>query len=118
MQSHYRRGPSGRRYRFDNPTTTESPWVDVHTVDDARDLERNDDVFEIEWTVQGEVTRSIGDEVSDAADALKDLTYRQKQRLTTALGLDVSGNADEARLDDELKPAVQDMAESMTLHQE
>lgn len=116
MRTHQRRGPSGRRYMFNNPPLQDSPWVAIHTLEDARQLARNDDVFDIEWTVQGEVTRSIGDELADAADALKSLSYRQKQRLTTALGLDVSGNADEDRLDDELLPAVQDMADSMTLH--
>lgn len=108
MRSHTRRGPSGEEYHFRNPMGGEPHPTDVNSVQDARALEEQD-VFDVEWTAQGEVARRVGRQASSAKDALSALSYRQKQRLTSALNLDVKGNSPEDELEEALEPAVEEM---------
>jgi len=113
MRSHMRKGVEGKLYKFSKPTGTESRWVPVENIDDALEF-ANQDVFDVEWTPQGEIARRVGRQVSSARDALTELSYRQKQRLTTSLGLEVAGNSKEEELDDALQPAVEEMVNNLT----
>jgi hypothetical protein len=113
MRTHNRKGPSGERYHFTNPVDGEPTEVPVYSFEDARHFERQDDTFDTSWTAQGRVARMVGDSVSDAASVLKELSYRQKQRLTSSLNLEVKGNAPEDELDEALQPAVEEMTEQI-----
>lgn len=108
MRSAHRKGADGARYRFRNPMGGNPAPVSVRNLEDALSFAEQD-VFEVDWTVQGEVARRVGKHASDAQEALGGLTYRQKQRLTTALGLDVQGNSKEEELEEALEPAVDEM---------
>lgn len=107
MRTHNRKGKSGEMYHFNSPTGERgSNEVPVSVLEDAYEFAEQD-VYDIEWTAQGEVARRVGRQASSARDALTDLSYRQKQRLTSALGLDVQGNSKEDDLDEALEPAVE-----------
>lgn len=112
MRSHTRNCPSGESYKFRNPMGGEPRWEDIGSVADALDLEEQN-VFDVEWTTQGEVARMVGSQVETAKDALEELSYRQKQKLTTALDLDVKGNSPEEELEEALEPAVQGMVKQL-----
>lgn len=111
MRSHNRKGPSGQTYHFTNPVSGEPTERPVHSLEDARHFAEEDSTFDVSWTAQGRVARMVGDSVSDAGSVLKNLSYRQKQRLTSALNLEVKGNAPEEELDEALAPAVEEMTE-------
>lgn len=108
MRSVHRKGESGKEYRFSNPMGGSPRPVPVHNLQDALALDKQD-VFDADWTVQGEVARRVGPSATDAHEALTGLSYRQKQKLTTALNLDVKGNAKEDELEEALEPAVDEM---------
>lgn len=108
MRSVFRKGESGTEYRFRSPMGGNPRPVAVHNLQDALSLAEQD-VFEVDWTVQGEVAKRVGPSASNAKDALADLSYRQKQRLTSTLNLDVKGNAKEDELEEALEPAVEEM---------
>lgn len=100
-------------YHFGSHTgENASDWVPVSVLEDAYDFAEQD-VYDVDWTAQGEVARRVGRQASSARDALTDLSYRQKQRLTSALGLDVQGNSKEDELDEALEPAVEKMIEGL-----
>lgn len=108
MRSQHRRGATGTEYRFRSPMGGEPTPVEVNSVRDALEFAKQD-VFDVDWTVQGEVARRVGTKASDASEALSELSYRQKQKLTTALGLNVKGNSKEEDLEQALEPAVEEM---------
>lgn len=113
MRTHNRKGESGEMYHFNSPTGGGvSNEVPVSVLEDAYEFAEQD-VYDVEWTAQGEVARRVGRQASSARDALTELSYRQKQRLTSALGLDVQGNSKEDELDEALEPAVEKMIEGL-----
>lgn len=112
MSSHNRTGPSGTRYHWNQTTSDDQEPVEVKSLEDAEQFE-NQSVFDVTWTPQGKVARMAGDKVSGASSVLKELSYRQKQRLTSALDLDVKGNAPEESLDEALAPAVDEMTDQI-----
>lgn len=114
MRSAHRKGESGTEYKFRNPMGGNPSPVAVHSLKDATVLDRQD-VFEVDWTVQGEVARRVGPSATDAHEALSGLSYRQKQRLTSALNLDVKGNAKEDELEEALEPAVDEMLKNVEM---
>lgn len=116
MRSHYRKGPSGERYHFDNPPGSDPIPVAVGSVEDARSL-ADQDVFEVEWTAVGHFARTVGESAKDAGLTLKDMSYRQKQKLVSTLDLDVAGNAPEDKLDQAIKPAVDELRKEMELEE-
>lgn len=113
MRSHNRKGPSGATYHFTNPVSGEPTTLAVHSLEDARQFEQQDETFDVEYTAQGQVARMVGDSVANAGSVLKELSYRQKQRLTSSLNLEVKGNAPEEELDEALAPAVEEMTEQI-----
>lgn len=113
MRTHNRKGPSGETYHFTNPSSGAPTEQVVQSLEDARHFEQQDDTFDVDWTAQGRVARMVGDSVADAGSVLKNLSYRQKQRLTSSLNLDVKGNAPEEELNEALEPAVQEMTEQI-----
>ena len=108
MRSANRHGEEGAYYKFRNPMGGEPQPEPVYNLNDALSFAKQD-VFEVDWTVQGEVARRVGRQVQNAQDSMRELSYRQKQKLTTALGLDVQGNSPEEELDEALEPAVEKM---------
>lgn len=108
MRSMNRYGTEGTYYKFQNPMGGEPRPEPVYNLEDALNFAKQD-VFEVDWTVQGEVARRVGQQVSSAQDAMRELSYRQKQRLTTALELDVRANSKEDELEEALEPAVEEM---------
>jgi hypothetical protein len=110
MRSDNRRCPSGEIYRFRNPMGGSPTPISVESLQDAEYFEGND-IFEVEWTAQGEILRQINGPASSAKDALMDLSYRQKQKMVSALGLEVKGNAPKEELEEALEPVVAEMAE-------
>lgn len=113
MRSHNRKGVDGTTYHFNKPVSGEATTLPVYSLEDARRFEKQDDTFEVEYTAQGQVARMVGDSISNASSVLKELSYRQKQRLTSGLNLDVKGNAPEEELDEALEPAVEEMTEQI-----
>jgi len=111
-RSHNRTGPSGNEYRFTRTVDGEPRAVAISTVEDAERFETLG-VFDVEWTAQGKLARMAGDSVQEAGSLLKDLSYREKQRLTSALNLEVKGNAPEEELTEALAPAVEEMTDSI-----
>lgn len=111
MRSHNRKGPSGQMYHFSNPVSDDPTTLPVRSLEDARHFEQKSDTFELEYTAQGKVANMVGDSVSNASSVLKELSYRQKQRLTSSLNLEVKGNAPEEELDEALEPAVEEMTQ-------
>ena len=112
MRSENRTGPSGESYHWRQSDDGSSNSVGVSSLKDAKRFESLG-IFEVEWTPQGKVARMAGDSVSGANSVLKELTYRQKQRLTSALDLEVKGNAPEEELDEALGPAVEEMTDTI-----
>lgn len=108
MRSSSHKGPSGKRYLFKNPMGGDPRPTPIHSLEDALKFAQQD-VFEVDWSVQGEVARRVGPQATNAQDALRELSYRQKQRLTSALDLDVKGNSKEDELERALEPAVEEM---------
>lgn len=111
MRSENRTGPSGTSYHW-RQSDNGSSEVSVSSLEDAERFESLG-VFSVEWTPQGKVARMAGDTVSGANSVLKELSYRQKQRLTSALDLEVKGNAPEEELDEALGPAVEEMTDTI-----
>lgn len=113
MRTHNRKGTYGEMYHFNSPSGEgSSNEVSVSVLEDAYEFVEQD-VYDVEWTAQGEVVRRVGRQASSARDALTDLSYRQKQRLTSALGLEVPGNSKEDELEEALEPAVEKMIEGL-----
>lgn len=112
MRSATRYGEEGTYYKFRNPMGGDPQPEAVYNLHDALRFAEQD-VFEVDWTVQGEVARRVGRQVQSAQDAMRELSYRQKQRLTTALNLDVKGNSKEEELDEALEPAVEEMLQQI-----
>lgn len=112
MRSHQRRGPSGEQYKFRNPMGGDARPVAVDSLRDAQALADND-VFDVSWTPQGEVAKRLGGSVQTATTALKDISYRKKQKLVTALDADVKGNAPESELEAALEPMVEELVTEM-----
>jgi len=111
-RSHNRSGPSGTEYRWSNRVSGESTAVNVAHVEDAERFESLGG-FDVEWTPQGKLVRMAGDTFTEAGALLKDLSYREKQRLTSALDLEVKGNAPEDELTEALAPAVEEMTDEI-----
>lgn len=108
MRSHHRRGPSGETYHWTANSSDSSTVVDVESLADAQAFERQD-VFDVRWTPQGEVARRVGPRAQDAHTVLTELSYTQKQKLVSALDLDVAGNSKEEELEEALEPVVEEM---------
>lgn len=111
-RTHNRSGPSGAEYRWAKRDDGESTAVAISAVEDAQRFETLG-IFDVEWTPQGKVARMVGDSVQEAGSVLKDLSYREKQRLTSALNLEVKGNAPEEELTEALAPAVEEMTDEI-----
>lgn len=114
MRTHHRKGPSGERYQFRNSMGGGSNSVEIMSVEDARKLDQQD-VFDVEWTPQGKVARMVAGRVDDTSDVVKELTYRQKQKLVGALDLDIAGNAKEDEIEEALEPVVEEMQHHMEM---
>lgn len=115
MRSNMRKGEEGTLYKLRNPMGGEPIPEPVYNLHDALNFERVDEL-QVDWTVQGEVARRVGRQASNAKDALTSLSYRQKQRLVKALGMeDVKGNAPEEELEEALQPVVDEMMTQMEL---
>lgn len=112
MRSHIRHGPSGERYHFKNPMGGDARPLAVSSVRDAKALAEND-VFEVEWMPAGELASTVGGAAKSAGKALKDMTYRQKQKLVSSLDADVKGNAPESELEAALEPMVEELLVEM-----
>lgn len=80
----------------------------VENIHDALEMEKQD-VFDVDWTVQGEVLKRVGGQISNTKEALSSLSYRQKQKLISVLGLNVRGNSPEEELEEALEPVVEEM---------
>lgn len=111
-RSHNRSGSSGNVYHWNLNDSGESTEVDIPSVQDAEEFDQLG-IFDVEWTPQGKVARMTGDTIRGASSVLKDLSYREKQRLTSALNLDVKGNAKEEELTQALAPAVEEMTDEI-----
>jgi hypothetical protein len=118
-RTHSRRGPSGKRYRFQRMQTgdTDYEWVEIEDAQDAEALADNES-FAVEWTAIGTVMRKFDDAKQAVSDGLDDLPYTEKQQLSTALDLDVAGNAKEEELDEALAPVVEDLRTQMEMERE
>ena len=112
MRSQKRRGPSGTKYHFSNPPGSDGIWVAISSVEDAEKFESLS-VFDVKWTIRGRASRSLGDRVTNATSAVTDFSDRQKERLVSALNLDVSKTSEKSQLEKELEPAVEEMAQQM-----
>ena len=112
MDSDFRYGPSGRLYKFRNPMGGDPRSLAVNNVEDALHFDGND-VFDMEWTAYGRLARKVGGPIADAKEALKEMSYRQKQSLVSSLSLDVAGNAAEDTMDEALEPMVDDLQRQM-----
>lgn len=116
MRSHYRRGASGERYNFDNPPGSDPLPVAVSSVKDARKMAEND-VFDVEWTAVGHFARTVGESAKNAGMSLKDMSYRQKQKLVKTLDIDIAGNAPEDELNEAIEPVVEELRMEMELEE-
>lgn len=115
MRSNMRKGRDGTLYKFRNPMGGEPIPEPVNSLQDALDFEQVDEL-EVDWTVQGEVARRVGNHASNAKDALAAMSYRQKQKLVKALGPEgVKGNAPEDELEEALQPVVEEMMTQMEI---
>lgn len=108
MRSHNRVGRDGNIYNFKNPMGGEPRSTPVENIHDALEMEKQD-VFDVDWTVQGEVLKRVGGQISNTKEALSSLSYRQKQKLISVLGLNVRGNSPEEELEEALEPVVEEM---------
>lgn len=109
MVSRFFRGPSGEEYKFRSPER-EGMWLPIESIRDAEALEEQD-VYEVDWTVTGEVLHSIEEPVSGVDAMLQEMGYRQLQKL--AQKLDVKATQTEEDLEQAIKPEVEQLAERM-----
>lgn len=115
MRSNMRKGTNGNVYKFRNPMGGEPIPEPVYVLRDALDFEQVDEL-EVDWTVQGELAKRVGVKASNAADALKEMSYRQKQKLVSALEPEgVKGNAPEEELEEALQPVVEQLTTQMEM---
>ena len=112
MRSQKRRGPSGTQYHFSNPPGSDGIWVPVASVEDAEKFDSLP-VFDVTWTLRGRASRSFGDRLTHTKDAVADFASRRKEWLVSALNLDVSKTREKSQLEQELEPAVEEMAQHM-----
>lgn len=117
MRSHIRTAPSGQDYTF-RKGQGDAPDVlaPVSVLEDASAFDRMEQ-FEVEWTTRGQLLRRVAGPVDDATEVIADLSYRQKQRLVQALGIDVSANSSEEELEAALQPVAEEMAQQAELTQ-
>ena len=108
MRTAQRRGPSGEMYHFTANSSDSATTTDVESLEDALMFAKQD-VFNVDWTPQGEVARRVGPRAQDAHSVLTELSYTQKQKLVSTLNLDVAGNSKEEELEEALEPVVEEM---------
>lgn len=103
------RAPSDEEYVFHRSTQGSVP-VSVDSLEDA-DFFAEKELFEVEWTSLGEVTR-VTDGPMDSIEAmLGDMVYQQKQKLASKLGTKASGKEEE--IDEALEEAIKDLQHDM-----
>lgn len=100
-------GATGEVYRFKNPLGGDPRPIAVDNIEDAKFFDSKSETIRVEWTAIGVVARST----KPPLDALKDLGYRQKQRL--AKKFDIRANQKEATLEEELEPYVKELEEQI-----
>lgn len=99
------RSPHGTDYLLGrHASDPEASWVAVEAVEDARWL-ADQPAIEVRWKPLGRLKAATG----DAADALTDWSYRQKQKLVAELDLDIAGNAPEEEMDEALQAVLDDI---------
>lgn len=108
MQSKRFKGPSGELYRMKNPMGGDARPVTVESVPDAKHYDQQGDPFRVEWTALGLIVRSA----KPPLDTLKELGYRQKQRL--AKQFDIQANQTEEDLEDDLEPYVKELEDKIS----
>lgn len=110
MTPHVYRTPRGERYRFvpGRPEPLES-------LEDAEWFKQQDG-FDVEWTVHGDVLRTAGGSIDDLQAYLQDVGYREKQKLAQLVG--IKANQSDEELTAELEDAVDDLQATIEAHGE
>lgn len=111
QRRHSRRGPSDERYSWQRRTSgVPDKTVEVENVEDALYFDESD-VFEVEWSPLGRIAKATESPVTDAQAALKQIGYREKQRIAKAFGLNAGGT--ESELEERIEPEIETLQEQM-----
>jgi len=108
------RAPSGERYRLTNPMGGSPTPVAITSMEDVEHFERNDSVYDIEWTSTGEIARRVTGPISSVSDVLTEIGYHEKKRIAKALGVEPdTAHPTQEELNEELEPVVKDLQQQM-----
>lgn len=113
MQSKNVTGPSGESYNLQHPMGGDPIPVDVHSLEDMEFFERNDSVYDIEWTAQGELAKRTAGPVTNAKEVLEDIAYHQKRSLVSTFNLDPESQSEDD-IDEVLEDEIETLEKQMT----
>jgi hypothetical protein len=83
-------------------------------MEDVEHFERNDSVYDIEWTSTGEIARRVTGPISSVSDVLTEIGYHEKKRIAKALGVEPdTAHPTQEELNEELEPVVKDLQQQM-----
>lgn len=103
MKRHRQKAETGNWYEFNRDRP-----VPVDSVEDA-EMFVSLELFDVEWTIHGQLARQIDGEIDSVSGALSELGYREKQSFAKKVG--IKANQSEEKLEEELQEEVESLQE-------